>query len=56
MTKKKVQYLRMPIKATPYKHQRAAFDFVCGMFGLANDDGTGDGSENGGDAVENHQE
>jgi hypothetical protein len=24
----------MPVKATPYQHQRAAFAFVCGLFGL----------------------
>ena len=25
----------MPIKATPYKHQREAFAFACRLFGLA---------------------
>jgi len=24
----------MPIKATPFQHQRDAFDFACGLFGL----------------------
>ena len=27
--------LPMPIKATPYRHQVEAFNFVCGLFGLA---------------------
>lgn len=26
--------VQMPIKATPYKHQRAAFSFACRLFGL----------------------
>lgn len=26
--------LTMPVRATPYRHQREAFDFVCGLFGL----------------------
>ena len=26
--------LPMPIKATPYRHQTEAFNFVCGLFGL----------------------
>ena len=26
--------LPMPIKATPYRHQIEAFNFVCGLFGL----------------------
>ena len=26
--------IKMPIKVKPYKHQRNAFDFVCGLFGL----------------------
>jgi hypothetical protein len=25
----------MPVKATPYKHQREAFAFACRLFGLA---------------------
>lgn len=25
---------QMPLKATPYKHQRAAFSFACRLFGL----------------------
>lgn len=29
-----IKYPRMPIKATPYQHQRAAFEFACRMFGL----------------------
>ena len=32
--------LPMPIKVTPFQHQRDAFDFACGLFGLA---GGGDG-------------
>ena len=24
----------MPIKAAPFQHQRDAFDFACGLFGL----------------------
>lgn len=27
--------LPMPIKATPYQHQTQAFNFACGLFGLA---------------------
>lgn len=27
--------LPMPIKAAPYRHQVEAFNFVCGLFGLA---------------------
>ncbi len=34
MNKKNVEYPRMPIKAEPYKHQRAAFEFVCRLFGV----------------------
>ncbi len=30
--------MKMPIKATPYRHQQEAFDFVCWQFGLT--DGT----------------
>jgi len=30
-------YPFMPIKATPYKHQRDAFDFACRLFDLKND-------------------
>lgn len=26
--------LTMPVRAIPYRHQREAFDFVCGLFGL----------------------
>lgn len=26
--------LPMPIRATPYRHQIEAFNFVCGLFGL----------------------
>jgi hypothetical protein len=29
----------MPIKGTPYKHQRAAFEFACRLFGLADKPG-----------------
>ena len=28
-------YPKMPIKATPYRHQREAFAFACRLFGLA---------------------
>jgi hypothetical protein len=28
----------MPVKGTPYHHQRQAFDFVCGLFGLKGGD------------------
>jgi SNF2 family DNA or RNA helicase len=31
--------LPMPIRATPYKHQINAFNFVCGKFGLVPADG-----------------
>ena len=31
--------LPMPIKATPYRHQIEAFNFVCGLFGLLPGDG-----------------
>jgi hypothetical protein len=24
----------MPVKAHPYNHQREAFQFICGLFGL----------------------
>ncbi|EPR08126.1 hypothetical protein [Ruminiclostridium papyrosolvens] len=30
--------LPMPIKATPYQHQINAFNFVCVMFGLVEDE------------------
>lgn len=45
MKSRKVQYVKMPIKAKPYKHQSAAFEFVCRLFGLTE----------GGDANEPHQ-
>ena len=38
--------LPMPIKATPYRHQIEAFNFVCGLFGLlpgGDRDGPSDG-------------
>lgn len=28
------EYPPMPIKATPYKHQRDAFELACRLFGL----------------------
>ena len=37
--------LPMPIRATPYRHQIEAFNFVCGLFGLlpgGERDGPGD--------------
>ena len=34
--------LSMPIKATPYRHQIEAFNFVCGMFGLMPEGGDGE--------------
>lgn len=34
------QKLPMPVKAAPFQHQRDAFDFACGLFGLA--EGGGD--------------
>ena len=34
-----LQNLAMPIKATPFKHQRDAFDFACGLFGLTGQPG-----------------
>jgi len=37
--------LPMPIKAKPYAHQVAAFNFVCGLFGL---DSTGGDSDDEG--------
>lgn len=30
--------LSMPIKATPYQHQINAFNFVCVMFGIADNE------------------
>lgn len=30
--------LSMPIKATPYQHQINAFNFVCVMFGIVDND------------------
>ena len=33
------QNLAMPIKATPFQHQRDAFDFACGLFGLTGQPG-----------------
>ena len=36
------RYPPMPIKATPYKHQRAAYEFACSLFGLK-EGGDGDG-------------
>lgn len=30
----------MPIRATPYRHQKEAFQFVCGLFGLAQEEVT----------------
>ena len=39
--------LPMPIKATPYRHQIEAFNFVCGLFGLlpgGDRDGPSDGA------------
>jgi len=27
--------IHMPIKANPFKHQRDAYDFACGLFGLS---------------------
>lgn len=35
---------RMPVKAEPFRHQREAFEFACGLLGLAegrDDEGTG---------------
>ena len=29
----------MPIRATPYRHQIEAFNFVCGLFGLLPEEG-----------------
>lgn len=34
----RMQYPPMPIKAKPYQHQRAAFEFACRMFGLCDGD------------------
>ena len=31
MDKEKIE---MPIRAAPYQHQKAAFEFACGLFGL----------------------
>lgn len=33
----------MPIRATPYRHQVEAFNFVCGLFGLLPEGGERDG-------------
>lgn len=38
--------LPMPIRATPYRHQIEAFNFVCGLFGLL-PGGERDGSDDG---------
>lgn len=38
--------LPMPIRATPYRHQIEAFNFVCGLFGLL-PGGDRDGPSNG---------
>lgn len=38
--------LPMPIKATPYRHQIEAFNFVCGLYGLL-PGGDRDGPSNG---------
>lgn len=46
--------LPMPIKATPYRHQIEAFNFVFGLFGLL-PKGNQDGPRNGGDADEHFQ-
>ena len=27
--------MRMPVKATPYRHQQEAFEFACELFGVA---------------------
>lgn len=34
MNSDKAPLLPMPIKATPYSHQVAAFNFACRLFGL----------------------
>ena len=26
--------VKMPIRAAPYRHQREAYNFACGLFGL----------------------
>jgi hypothetical protein len=39
--------LPMPIKATPYSHQVAAFNFVCGLFGLISMEGDSDDEGHG---------
>ena len=44
MKKDTAPLLPMPIKAKPYAHQVAAFNFVCGLFGLVS---------TGGDSVDN---
>ena len=33
-------FLPMPVRATPYRHQKEAFQFVCGLFGLAQEEVT----------------
>lgn len=33
----------MPIRATPYRHQVEAFNFVCGLFSLLSEGGERDG-------------
>ena len=30
----------MPVRATPYRHQKEAFQFVCGLFGFAQEEVT----------------
>jgi hypothetical protein len=47
MKPKTVTYLRMPIKGTPYKHQRAAFEFACRLFGLADKPGNAQDNDKG---------
>ncbi len=29
-----MQQRRLPVNTTPYRHQRKAFQFACGLFGL----------------------
>lgn len=41
--------LLMPIKSTPYQHQREAFAFACALFGLRDAPAREVIKENGGD-------
>ena len=47
MKKDTASLLPMPIKVKPYTHQVAAFNFVCGLFGLVSTGGDSDDEGHG---------